>query len=587
MIIGSWLPAQSIVSLHVRDPDSTNIIHDTETVPVAIRSRAHELTVLNPLGFFPREESATAGYWSTSMGTQYGQPVSIHNLEVRTRLRSQIPLRYFPEHSLAGFSLSPVDSTGYPLKTLMLERQQEPMVNLVYKEGDYGLGAVSVGVATDITEKTHLHLSRESESYIGRYAIDGIEIERYSLEIHHRISDSTRFLYNTLFSKDRNNWTYATPTPARFGGESSSWYKHSLRWNTSTHHGLWDYGIRLGSMRLWLNRSPAQQQLTEIQRGGWLGYRHEFSSTVQVSGTYNFLQFGLDNEGTSKVQENWHKFIMNSQWDLNALRIELNAQLLGVDRNNWDLYVLPEFNGEYRITDWLSVNGKVASTVSYAPYQWEVTPERVDSLSGIHRPTRDQMFSGGIQFDPFAALSIKAGFQRHSYSNWHRLTYNMPGARTDSTLTHTTLTGQITGLTASADLALLDWITAGLRYDVYPEIRHILPELWSRQAAVSWLHAQRYFFKNNLLLHIYCEGGTYLSREPMGWNPMFQTVTYYPLFEPPPQTSYLHLIFVGDIGPFSISTSFYNALGENLIYAIDQRPQVQIFYLGVGWQLWN
>jgi hypothetical protein len=99
---------------------------------------------------------------------------------------------------------------------------------------------------------------------------------------------------------------------------------------------------------------------------------------------------------------------------------------------------------------------------------------------------------------------------------------------------------------------------------------------------------RRFFFNNNLLAHMFVEGGLFLQRQFTGWNPALQSLTRYPqsnLSLNP--TNYIHVQFIGEIGPFTITTSFYNALGTNIAYAVDQRPHSTLFFLGVRWQLWE
>ncbi len=133
----------------------------------------------------------------------------------------------------------------------------------------------------------------------------------------------------------------------------------------------------------------------------------------------------------------------------------------------------------------------------------------------------------------------------------------------------------------------MPWLSLGSQYVSYPGMSQVLPELWSRQSVTNWLHVQRYFFQNNLLLHLYTENSIYLSRQPSGWSPSVQSITYYPNFAAPPLSANIHLYLIGEVGPFTISTSFYNIVAYQLRYALDQRAHFPIFFLGVRWQFWN
>ena len=87
---------------------------------------------------------------------------------------------------------------------------------------------------------------------------------------------------------------------------------------------------------------------------------------------------------------------------------------------------------------------------------------------------------------------------------------------------------------------------------------------------------------------MFLEGGLFLQRNFTGWNPALQSLTRYPAeglsLDP---TNYLHVQFIGEIGPFTITSSFYNVFGTNIAYAVDQRPHSTLFFLGVRWQLWD
>lgn len=586
IVPGTDLAGKPLDSLHVRNPDSTRIIMDSETVPGAVRSRSHQMTILRPVGFFPREESGASGYWQMAPGPQYGRTILIHGLELDTRLRPGWPLRYFPQHSLIGIAPVSTDSTGYPLRSHLLERREEPMVDLVYKEGDYGLSAVSVGVATDITDDTHLHLSREGEGFVGQFGIDGLETERYYLGVHHRVSDSTRFLYSTFYARDNSTWTTATPAPNSFGSESSSWYQHLLRWNSQTRFGEWDYGLRLGSQRLWLNKTAERGQMTELQRGGWLGYHFQLNNAIGIQWRYSGVQYVLDGSSSNLQRELWHRLQGGATIRFGEFSVKVHPEIVTVSTGD-EVYVLPNGNVSYEPFDWITASVELAGTVTPIPYQWEQTSEKITIPTSSVEKTSTQNITSSLEITPFNFLSVTGGAEFTQYSNWHSLAYNMPAARTDSTLTLETVDGNHTGLFASAKFQVFEEFALGGRYDVYPSVSNILPELWTRQTITGWMQAQRYFFDNNLLLHVYLEGGTLLSRQPVGWNPRFQSLTHYPLFGDPESSVFMHAIIQGQIGAFTISTSFYNAAANNLIYALDQRPPATIFYLGMRWQLWN
>jgi len=577
----------SLDSLHIRDRDSTKIIIDTETVPAAIRSRGHQLSVLFPLGFMPREESGSAGFWQTEIRPQYANEVFVHESRMTTRLRPEIPLRYLPRHSLAGIRLFPGDSITFPLRSYYLRRRAEPMVNLVYKEGDYGLSALSIGLAANITRDTHLHLAREGTGYVGQYGIDGLETENYYLGIHHKVSEQTRFRYSTFYTKDRNNWTYATPAPGRLGSESTSWYQHFLYWNSKYGNSEWDYGLRLGSQRLWLNQSAGRQRLTELQRGAWLRYHRGFGENLAISAEYNGTEHQLEITADKIDTEMWHRIQVGINYSNDFVQIEANPQLLEINRDETASHFLGDATATVRPFPWISLNGMYKVEVFAAPYQWRKSPNRVNTQGSISRLTQFRKTLFDVRLKPTDGITFSGGATMNAYTDWHRLTYRMNAARTDSILTHEALSGEFTGLYAGFEMRAFDWLHLGTRYDVYPSVTQELPELWSRQAATGWIEVQRFFFNNNLLFHTYAEGGIILSRQPVGWHPVLQSLTLYSRFDNPSGQSFVHLGLIGDVGPFTISTSFYNLLGNNLTYAIDQRTQTQVFYLGIRWQLWN
>ena len=109
------LLSQDTDSLHVRLPDSTNIVMDTETVPASVRSRGHQLVANIPLGFIPRDETGLTGFWQTDLLPQYFNAFTIQGFEIRSRLRPEVPLRYVPQHSLISFSFYDNFELDYPL----------------------------------------------------------------------------------------------------------------------------------------------------------------------------------------------------------------------------------------------------------------------------------------------------------------------------------------------------------------------------------------------------------------------------------------------------------------------------------------
>ncbi|MEJ2052149.1 MAG: hypothetical protein P8Y60_20345, partial [Calditrichota bacterium] len=86
---------------------------------------------------------------------------------------------------------------------------------------------------------------------------------------------------------------------------------------------------------------------------------------------------------------------------------------------------------------------------------------------------------------------------------------------------------------------------------------------------------------------VYAEGGGLFSRQPVGWQPILQSLVYYPRIERLNPGFFMHLALIGEIGPFTISASFYNMVAYNLRYAINQRGQVPMFFLAVRWQFWD
>ncbi len=574
-------------SLNVRNPDSTQITIDTETVPAVIRSRRQELSVLYPLGNFPREETANSGYWAQTVGPQYGQSFFAGQFKIYSRFRPEVPLRYFPEHALTDFHFAGEDSVHYPLRMFILHRNQEPMVNVVYKKGDYALGALSASIALDITKKTHVHLARESESYVGLYGIDNINAERYYLAAYHQVSDRTRFVYNTFYSKDRTNWVGGYPNLQKYGTESTSWYQNFLEWKTQLDSTTLDYGLHLGSQRLWFSGLNLDDKPAELQRGLWLQAQRSIGQQFSAGIRYEGTQFVLSGNQISEMSEVWHELSGNLEYENSIMSINATAGLRHrtISGSANDIY------GNLKLTIPLKAGftfgGAIEQQVRYLPWQWASSNDLIAKPAPEKSATPVTSMIGFAHWQPSQWLVLKVSGGQYSFKNWYSLQYLEPGARTDSTLTLTKYNGHFSHLNAEVEIKPFQWIGAGLRYDVFPNLNQPLPEIWSQQFIAGWLHAERYFFKDNLLLHMYTETGYFTDRQPVGWNPMLQSLTLYPLFRQPQDLGFLHLYFAGEVGPFTLGLSFYNLLSQNLQYALDQRPQTNIFYLSVRWQFWD
>ena len=580
----SFLRAQD--SLHVRHPDSTAIVLDRETIPPAIRSRMHQISLRNPLGFIPREESGAAGYWNPGLRPQYGREIAIHGFPIRTRIRTSLPLRYFPQHSLIGLTLVESDTGTYPMRTRLLQRPFEPAVSVTYKKGDYALNGLSVNMAFDITDDTHIHLAREGNSYAGQYGIEGIQNQRYHLAAHHQVSDATGFLYHTLYTRDRNIWTAATPTPRRLGNEKTRWYHHLLRWRTVLQNASLEYGFRVGSHRLQMNGEPTVQHWTELQRGVWAGAESDPLRNLTLGLRYRLDEYHVQPGNSSVRRERWHHSRVTAAYDGSSLFIENHLTMLYPEglSNQW--FLLDDMNLRYVFNARWALFADLQKNVLFTPVQWKETGTYVTSPpeEGVTHITSAEI---GTEAGPVLSTTVSGAAKYMEYQNWYRLSYQGAFDRTDSLTTMENFSGSLTLLEFSLDMKPFSWISLGGTAQWLPFQPPDLPEIWSALALTGYVHFSHYLFDKNLLLHLYAEGGMYSGREPVGWNPMLQSVTYYPSRPDPNPLMFAHGIAAGEIGPFTISVSFYNGLGRNMQYALDQRIQVPVFYLGVRWQFWN
>lgn len=579
--------SSSADSMNIRNPDSTQIVIDTETVPAVIRSRNQELTVLYPLGNFPREETANAGFWARTIGPQYGEVFFAGQFGMSSRFRPSVPLRYFPEHAITQFHFSGDDSVNYPLRLHILQRQAEPKVNVVYKKGDFALGALSVAMAVDVTEKTHLHLGRESESYVGQYGIDNIDAERYHLAAYHQLSDSTQFVYKTFYSKDRTNWGGGYPNLQKYGSESTSWYQNFIQWKTQFNGTQFDYGLHLGSQRLWLSGQRATGQPNELQRGGWFRAHRIISKQLSAGIRYEGEDYLLSGDKMSDVAEMRHQVSGDLQFDSKNLTLEALAggRYRSVPNTANDLFGKVKLS--FAFAQHSIIGGEFKREIRYLPWQWALQSNLFSGTPPLNKSTPVNDLAGFIRWKPLRGLTFIARGGRLSFKDWYTLEYLQPAARTDSLLSVAPYSGSFSHFDVEVKIKPLKSAEAGVRYDLFPDLNQPLPEIWSQQSVTGWLHAERFFFKNNLLLHLYTEGGYFTDRQAVGWNPVLQSLTRYPLFRQPQDLGFVHLYFAGEVGPFTLGLSFYNLLHYNLQYAVDQRPQTNIFYLSVRWQFWD
>lgn len=574
-------------SLNIRKADSTDIVIDYETVPVVIRSRMQELSVLYPLGVFPREETAESGFWQREVGPQYGRVFYADDMPIKSRYRPAVPLRYFPQHAITGFHFAGDDSMRYLLRTYTLRRNEEPKVNVVYKKGDYALGALSVALAVDVTENTHLHLFRESEGYVGQYGIDGIETERYGISAFHDINDSTRFTYSTYYTKDKIGWVAFYLNAVPYGSESSSWYENFLRWSTNRNGLNLDFGLKLGSQRLWFSGQNWNNQPTSLQRGLWLSATKSLGERLSAGLRYELTNYDLSSDADGHLYEFWHTVTGNLEYNFSGLRWSNSATIRKRSGNQNGTEVFGKTKVVYSLPEQLQLTAELNREIRYAPWQWSFADRWINAPINGFSATDVTSFKGEVNWKPLHWLSLQGTGEHLEYSNWYTLQYEMPAARLDSTLSVGRHTGRLDHLSASLEINPFDWVAAGARYNIYPDLNQPLPEIWSQQHVTGWIHIQRYFFKNNLLLHLFGEAGYYTDRQPVGWHPMLQSITMYPLFSTRPDLGYGHAYIAGEVGPFTLGLSFYNVLNYNLQYAIDQRSQTNIFYLSVRWQFWD
>ena len=574
-------------SLHVRMPDSTRIVTDRETVPAAIRSRGHQLSLANPLGFIPREESGATGYWNASLSPQYDRTVSVRGIELRSRIRPAVPLRYLPQHSLIGVRFNIPDSLRYPLRMHSLKRPLEPMVDITYKKGDYALNSLSVNMAFDILDDTHIHLAREGNSYVGQYGIEGIQNERYHLAVHHRVSDSTTFLYQTLYTRDQISWTAATPVPRRLGNEKARWYHHLLQWKTTLQPVELGYGARLGSNRLNFPGDGFRRHWTEFQRGLWLDAGFQIMDTLPVRVGYEIEQFHVRQSRENPTNRYWHTVSLSGTYRQNSILLENTLQIRNISGDAGGRFLLDQFRGSYSPLSWWEIFVDYQRDLAVPPAQWSTSQRYVRSPETIGEATIFTTAGAGMGIRDLLNTHLTAQVQNIQYSDWYRLSYQHQIDRTDSLVTVESSSGQLRLLNVSLRTEPFSWLAFGGQGQWIPEYEQKLPEIWSALSAAGYLHFSHYLFNRNMLLHLYAEGGFYSDRLPVGWNPMLQSLTYYQERISPGTLFFTHLYAAGEVGPFTVSVSFYNALGANLQYVIDQRVQVPAFYLGVEWQFWN
>lgn len=596
-IMGLWgliagfaspVQGQPADSLHVRQADSTKVVLDTETVPAAIRSRMHELTILHPSGFFPREETATAGFWEARMAPQYGTTLQVYDHEIRTRLRPAVPLRYLVEHAIAGIRFNLTTDAQYPLRTHILQRKEEPTVNVVYKKGDFAFSALSVDAATDLSPATHLHLAREGERYAGLYGIEGIQNERYYLALHHQISDSTTLFYSTFYARDNLGWTSAVPGIQVLGSEFSSWYRHLVEWRTTGERITARAGLNMGSQRLWLSPPGQQQELTELQRGGWLGLNLPSGGRWQGGLTYRFNLFQMQSRESDLTAEQWHRLSVTPGFTGTSWQVHGRAEMLARRSSaGWRQFFLPALTASWQPVSRVRLRAGYHRTVRFPAWQWTQSTPYLQNAEDITGATDLQRGEVGIRYTPGDWGQVDLSAEYLWFRHWYRLTQQASLGVLDGALLAEPFTGKLPGGHARLTLHPWPWIAVGGRYDVYPSLPVPLPEIWSRQMVTGWVHLQQFFFQNNLLAHVYAEGGALLSRLSTGWQPILQSVIYYPRVQHPGPAFFAHLYLIGEVGPFTISASFYNILAYNLRYAVDQRPQSPMFFLAVRWQFWD
>jgi len=571
---------QGLDSLHVRNPDSTHIVLDKETVPAAVRSRMHELSVIHPPGFFPREESAKTGFWQPVAGPQYQRHLFLRDHPMVTRLRPGLPLRYFPEHALAGLRFSQTDTTGFPLRTHILERQEEPMVNVAVRKGDYALNDLSVSLATDLSESTHLHLSRENKRYAGVYGTEGLNLEGYYIGVQHQLPDSSQFFYDTFYAKDNLAWTESIQ---QTGSEHSSWYYHRLEWQTAGPAVNINAGMNIGSHRLWMNESTLGTEDTEFQRGGWINLGVPLINTLQIGASYRFSQFQLQTANYPTRTEWWHRISLHSQAQIAGIKLNGEVEFLGIyEGPDQEFYALPKLSATMSPFEWMTLKGDYTHNIATPPWQWQTGDSSIANIGIFDRYTEVRRGEASVLFHPFTWGNAEFSLESIQYQHW----YTLLDPENSSILNAESNSGSLLGWHMRLRVEPLQWISLGTAYNSYPQMSQPLPGIWSRQMITSWLHVQHYFFQRNLLLHLYAENGFYLSRQPVGWDPTLQSLTYYPGFGEPSGQYYLHFYVIGEIGSFTISGSFYNILSE-IEYAVNQRLQYPVFFLGVRWQFWN
>jgi len=303
--------------------------------------------------------------------------------------------------------------------------------------------------------------------------------------------------------------------------------------------------------------------------------------------SYHITKYNFDNISTPQFSEQWHTLHGVLRFHRKYVVAEAGGNL--IYRNAYSTLIAfePQVVLRFIPIRAISIFGKYSGEHNVPPWQWTRSFSRITNPGSLTGESSLTKLTGGVQLQPWKWLVLTSEFIQTGYQDWYRLTYTSPIAQFDSSLTVQRLNGSGDQWASALVVHGGDWFDLGAKYSLYPGWTDIVPELWSRQQMSGWTHIQRYFFRDNLLVHVYVEGGMYMSREPVGWDPMLQSLTYYPLRTLPADLYYAHLLFAGEIGPFTISTSFYNFMGNNMIFAIDQRPQTELFYLGVRWQFWN
>jgi hypothetical protein len=236
------------------------------------------------------------------------------------------------------------------------------------------------------------------------------------------------------------------------------------------------------------------------------------------------------------------------------------------------------------------LTGESEYQVGVPPWSWMQLSEYVINPEEGSGETLSQRLRADLQWQPASWLTLKAGGRQYNFQEYHSLVYRNPSgiSVTDSSVNIQISDEELLAATGTVAIRPAEWFSMGGTSMHILSETNSFAEAWANHSMNGWLHVRRFFFNNNLLAHMFVEGGLFLQRQFTGWNPALQSLTRYPqsnLSLNP--TNYIHVQFIGEIGPFTITTSFYNALGTNIAYAVDQRPHSTLFFLGVRWQLWE